>query len=248
MVMKKPIIGVVPTLTYNVGPTIFDDQFKFVNSYTKKIKESGGRPIGLLAPDGRLDRDSLEICDGFLIPGGNMVRKYIYEILQYSIDKDLPILGICLGAQAMSIYSALLEKADNNKDLSYEEIKIIYAELKRENDNAVLKELPEGHIHSQYIERDIPSAKRHPIRIHNESLLYDIYQKQEMNVISFHSYDFKFLGSGFVAPAYANDGVKEAIEYHDPNRFALGVHFHPELEEDNKIFERLVNESQKRSR
>ncbi len=247
--MKKPIIGVVPTLTYKKGPSIFDDQFKFVNSYTKKLQESGATPIGLLMPDGNLDPEILDMCDGFLIPGGNQVRLYIYQILYYSIKNDVPILGICLGAQAMSIFSALLDKLSKEEILTHEIIKEHYDELKKQNEGTVLRKLPSGHMHyTKNITRDNIDDSRHDIRIHKGTLLYDIIGKGNMSVASFHGFDFKFLHSGFIASADASDGVKEAIEFNDPSKFILGVHFHAELEKDNKLFDRLIYESKKRKR
>ena len=51
------------------------------------------------------------------------------------------------------------------------------------------------------------------------------------------------VGAGLVESAYAEDGSLEAFE--DPSkRFALGVLWHPEMEEDDKrLFEALVAEA-----
>lgn len=78
------------------------------------------------------------------------------------------------------------------------------------------------------------------------SILYSIYKTNKLSVVSLHSYDFKFVGKDFKASAKAIDGVNEAIEYNDPNYFILGVHFHPELDDNNLIFERLIAEGEKR--
>lgn len=97
--MRKTIIGVVPTLTINEGSSPFDDQFKFINSYVKKREDAGGIPIGLLMPDGNFNEEALKICDGFLIPGGSVIRKYIYQIIHYAITNNHPLLGICLAGR-----------------------------------------------------------------------------------------------------------------------------------------------------
>ena len=51
------------------------------------------------------------------------------------------------------------------------------------------------------------------------------------------------VGAGLVESAYAEDGSLEAFE--DPSKqFALGVLWHPEMEEDDKrLFEALVVEA-----
>ena len=52
------------------------------------------------------------------------------------------------------------------------------------------------------------------------------------------------LGAGFVATAWAPDGVVEALEIEHGERFILGVQWHPERMTDERehraIFERLV--------
>jgi len=172
-------------LSLNEGPSIFDDQFKFVNSYTKKIIESGLLPIGLLTPDGKFSYEMLELCDGFLIPGGTQVYKFIYEIIYHSIKNNIPVLGICLGAEAISIFSGFFDKLNIEEELTYEKLNKIY-------------------IHAHYnISRDTIDEARHPIIIIKGTLLYDIYQKDEINVVSFHSYDFKFVENNFITSAYA---------------------------------------------
>jgi gamma-glutamyl-gamma-aminobutyrate hydrolase PuuD len=51
------------------------------------------------------------------------------------------------------------------------------------------------------------------------------------------------LGGGLVGTAYAEDGTLEGIE--DPSKqFALGVLWHPEMEEDDKrLFAALAEEA-----
>ena len=53
------------------------------------------------------------------------------------------------------------------------------------------------------------------------------------------------MGAGLVESAYAEDGSLEGIE--DPSkRFALGVLWHPEMEEDDKrLFAALVAEARR---
>ena len=82
--------------------------------------------------------------------------------------------------------------------------------------------------------------------IDKNSILYDIYKKDKLNVVSLHSYNPKWIGKSFKTTALAVDGVVEAIEYIDPSYFIVGVHFHPEWDDDNLIFKRLIKEGEKR--
>lgn len=245
--MRKPIIGIISTLTMNNETNIFHDVHKVINSYTKKITESGGVPIGIVMPDGNINLEALELCDGILIPGGNKVYRYLIQTLQFAIIKNKPVLGICLGGEAISIFSALSKKIDFSKNLSLDETNKIWQELKIKNNNELLIRLPKDNYHSnKHIkDNDFTNAK-HPILIKKDSLIYDIYNKTEIQGVSFHAFDFKLVEGEFTISGYAPDGVKEVIEHTNPEIFMLGVHFHPELEKENLLFNRLIYESQKR--
>lgn len=243
--MKKVIIGILPTANLFKEDNYYDDYYKFINLYPKRLYECNAIPIGLLMNDGTVDYDSLDMCDGFLIPGGKAVEKYVYEIIYYAIKHNKPVLGICLGAQAIAIYSAILEKMDSNKEYTLEEIKEIYKSLKEEYDGSLLRLIPTPSIHKRGdLTRDNINEHMHKIKISKDSLLYDIFNTEEENVVSIHSYDFKHVGKDFTVTAYAEDGVNESVEYNDKNRFIFGVHFHPELLDDNRIIARLVKEAE----
>ena len=57
------------------------------------------------------------------------------------------------------------------------------------------------------------------------------------------------MGEGLQPVAYAEDGVVEAIECTDPNRFILGVQWHPERvrfdDHREKIFGGFINAARK---
>ena len=50
----------------------------------------------------------------------------------------------------------------------------------------------------------------------------------------------------FKATTYSLDNYIESIEYADKNFFILGVQWHPEHDDDNLLFKRLILEAQKR--
>lgn len=245
--MKKVIVGIVPNSSCFTTEDPFQDKYSFVNNYSKKIIESGGISIGILLEDDKLVIETLELCDAFLIQGGNKVHKYMYEIIYYALKNNKPLLGICLGAQAIDIFSVILDRININDLVSSDGIINIYKQLKEENEGSLLKTLPSPNIHGDVvINRENIDSARHEIEILPSSVLYSIYGKEKLSVVSLHSYDFKFVGKNFKVSAKAIDGVNEAIEYDDANYFILGVHFHPELEDNNLIFERLIFEGQKR--
>jgi putative glutamine amidotransferase len=65
---------------------------------------------------------------------------------------------------------------------------------------------------------------------------------EQTHVHSSHHQGLDRVGEGMSAVGWAEDGLIEAIE--DPaHRFALGVLWHPEEQEDKRLFEALVAEA-----
>lgn len=242
--MKKIVIGILPTYI-KTSESPYDEYDKFIYLYAKKIKEAGGVPVGLLFDDDKIDEDILDLCDGFIIPGGNKVHKFVYETILYCIQKNKPLIGICLGAEAIDIFSCIFEemKKQNNKDVIS-----IYKELKDKNDGTLLMRLDEErlliHNHDYLSDEDYDKCS-HNILIERDSLVYSVLKSDELMVPSMHGYNFKHVGSDFKISAYSEDGVCEAIEYLDSDNFIIGFHFHPELM-NTDIFKRLIEECQKR--
>lgn len=115
----KPIIGIISRVEYP-GET---HKLVFEEEYRKTIIKYGGIPLGIL-PSQNVDYTvlkysnqedltieekemiikQLNLCDGFLMPGGFKMNKFDRFILEYIVKIDKPVLGICLGMQIMSNY------------------------------------------------------------------------------------------------------------------------------------------------
>ena len=72
--MRKPIIGIIPTEYLFQSENPYDDYYKFINNYGKRVIEAGGIPYGILLDDGKINKDMLELCDAFIITGGNQIK------------------------------------------------------------------------------------------------------------------------------------------------------------------------------
>ncbi len=72
---------------YSINSEIFDI-----------IISNGGKVIGIY------DLDSLKLCDGVILQGGDELDKNELNMIKYLYDNDIPCLGICLGMQHMAIY------------------------------------------------------------------------------------------------------------------------------------------------
>ena len=56
----------------------------------------------------------LKMCDGIILPGGCKIYYYDKFIAKYSLDNDIPILGICLGMQNEKVVEKI-DKGVNHK-------------------------------------------------------------------------------------------------------------------------------------
>lgn len=241
--MKEVIIGIVPTSTYhdekNIEP--YDDKYTYINMYGKRILENGGVPIGILLNDEKVDYRILDMCDGFVIPGGKKICRFDYEIVHYAIKNNKPLLGICLGFQVLAIYSKVME---NKNITSFEEFNQEYQRLKKLNDGSLLQEVNDS-IHDNKITYKRIDYSHLIYIIDSDSKLYDIYKKSCLNVVSLHKYSVKCIGDSFKITAIAPDNVIEAIEYNNKDKFIIGMQWHPELKDD-LVFKKLIWEAKKR--
>lgn len=48
----------------------------------------------------------LDLCDGFILPGGSNWYSHDIYTVNYALSKDMPILGICMGMQLLSIINS----------------------------------------------------------------------------------------------------------------------------------------------
>lgn len=221
--MKKPIIGIANCSTYKSNDNIFDDRYYILNNYINPIVKNGGVPIGILYKDEKLIKESLELCDAFLIPGGSKIIKAHLEIIDYAIKNNKPILGICMGMQALSIYSLYGKNG-----------------LKKENENLVL--IKNNKIHNmENPKRNKKDKTIHSVKVEKNSLLYNILNKENIKVNSLHRYHVLDVGKDYIVSAYAKDNIIEAIEHKDKTKFIMGLEWHPELlPKMNNIFKYFI--------
>ena len=64
---------------------------------------------------------SLDYIDGMLFPGGNKFTPYDRYLLERCIEKDIPVLGICLGMQMMSCFKKDVNLIKNETNINHKQ-------------------------------------------------------------------------------------------------------------------------------
>ena len=201
--------------------------FLISRKYADAISACSGLP--LLALDALHPEDYLDITDGLLLTGGPDIHKgRSGEIYQ----PDESMSHIIRSREAFDFELCRIF-TDAGKPV-----------LGIGRGMQVINTFFGGSLHM-----DIPahSTDNNPSS-HNSTLAYHKidftpestlpYTSGDVTVNSCHHQAIKVLGSGLFVSAVANDGVIEAIEHTSLPCF--GVQWHPELEDDKRVFEHFV--------
>lgn len=195
------------------------------------VRLAGGVPLKLTAKRPHTDR----WISGLILGGGSDVYPELYKGQplpggRYDRDRDemeqfwarkareenLPVLGICRGAQLLNVING----------------GTLHADIGAAFPDADYPSTLRGH-----------AFYRKTIVIEADSLLHDILGAKERKVNSIHKQAIDRVGDGLVISARERNGLIQAIE--DPRAdYYLGVQFHPEFlvyrRPDRRIFRALV--------
>lgn len=241
----KPIIGIISSRTEEVDRP-FMTKTSFNETYPKRIIQAGGIPIGIIFPNNEFNTDVLDICDGFVLQGGSTIYSSNINTVHYALQKEKPILGICMGFQTMLGYD-FVRSEFGSLIPTYKEISDFF---KPEDEiNFIEKKSGHDELNPFYLSK-IDKSK-HEVLLINNSELVRIFKTTYLEMPSIHSWSgidkvlmkadaiFKVVGR-------SSDGNMEAIESNDSNWWAVGVQFHPELEDSNlNLFKELILRSRK---
>ena len=221
--MSWPRVALTTTIDDAAGtharPSIF-----LYTSYIKALQRIGVAPV-LITPAHTAEAIAalIDSCCGMVLSGGEDVDPARYgerpspalgavepsrdemefAALACAIERGMPILGICRGAQVLNVHFG----------------GTLYQDIKTER--------PTNLLHDQTEPWD---RRTHSAAVETGTLLHDVLGDTRLFINSFHHQAVKQVGRELRVSAYAEDGLVEAIEHVD-YPWMLGVQWHPERNE-----------------
>lgn len=218
---RQPLIGITPDVSGADGKG--ESLIVLQERYARAIEQAGAVPVVLpITASEAAIRGTLDRLDGLVVSGGNFdihpefygekpidglgrVRRertdFELGLISLALKRDMPILGICGGAQVINVVLG---------GSLYQDIGTQIAGA-GEHQQGALKD-----------------RGGHEVRIHDGTRLRRIVGRASLEVNTTHHQAVKRLGRGLAVNATAEDSVIEGIE--SPNHsFVLGVQWHPEF-------------------
>ena len=190
-------------------------------TYTQAVQEAGG--IAVVVPTHGFVDDTaalLDRLDGLVFSGGPDLDPAVYghaphpqlgpdvdragdeyelAMLAGAAERDLPVLAICRGMQALNVSRG----------------------------GTLHQHLPDL-TELEHSQRERPFASTHSVAVTHGSLLHRLSGAAELEVNSYHHQAVDRLGAGLAVCASAPDATVEAV-WDPAARFCLGVQWHPEV-------------------
>ncbi len=238
---ERPLIGITTRLDT-------EDTFYLRRYYAEAVEFAGGVPVYIpLIPDREYLRSLIDRLDGVVLSGSNSdldpalygeephpkLSSVIPErdatdqlLLELIEERATPLLAICYGLQALNVARG----------------GTLIQDIESQLDGAIKHE--QGRVFNR------PS---HSIDFQVDSMLFDLAGTSRVRVNSSHHQAIARIGRDLNVIATAPDGIIEAVIDPRPDRFVLGVQWHPEIgwRQDplsRAIFAHFVNVSRRNIR
>lgn len=219
-------------------------RFYLGRDYSEAVEHFGAIPvhIGLIPNRESLER-MVEEVDGILLPGSDTdvdplrfdeephhrLKNVVPEkdetdliVLEQCEARRLPILAICYGMQILNVSrgGTLVQDIESQVDGSIKH------------------------------EQGVPLERNsHSVEFSKESIISRLITNDKVLVNSHHHQSIKEPGENLRITARAKDGVVECIEDIRPDRFVLGVQWHPEISwKTNSLSLSIFNEFVEKAR
>ena len=240
-----PLIGITSDTSNAEQGECGEPLYILAQRYVNAVVNAGAIPLILPpTPSSTAITSLLARIDGLILSGGNFDIHPTYygekpiaalgsikaersafelEITAAALKRDLPVLGICGGAQAINV--------------------VLGGSLYQD----IGAQVPKAQEHQQ----SRKAVKRgHRITIQPRTLLQKIVGRIHTEVNTTHHQAVKALGRGLIVNAAAGDGIVEGIES-NVHSFVIGVQWHPEVlaptqPHQQRIFTALVARAARR--
>ena len=218
MIQQRPRIGITMRIELET------DRFYLSRHYSEAVEAAGGLPVNIpLIPRQDYIKSIVESLDGVLLPGsdsdidphryGRDPHPQLGAVHPIKDETDLllleeieagriPTFAICYGIQSLNVSRGGTLIQD------------------------IPSQFPDSIKHEQGTPRDRHS---HRVRILEASQLGRLAGSKTAPVNSHHHQAIETLGRELTATAWGPDGIIEAVEDPRPDRFIIGVQWHPEL-------------------
>ena len=239
--MSRPVIGVCAALE-RARWSHWDQQAVLLpRSYIDAVQLAGGLPV-MIPPDGLVAQEPdevLDVVDGLVLAGGADIDPSAYgadrhpetvhtvpqrdaceiALARRALERDVPLLGICRGMQLINVAAG----------------------------GTLRQHLPEefGHHEHRPTLGSFDDAD-HDVRLAPGSLAARAAGEELHSTKSHHHQGVARIGDGLEVTGWSTlDELPEAIEARDRG-FALGVQWHPEVDERSRLIAALVEEARAR--
>ena len=222
---KKPLIGIT-TYVEPASWSYWNEEAALIPyDYVRAVEKAGGRAL-LVPPDDEGNEEVLDALDGLVFSGGGDLTPETY-----GAEADPATKGTNPERDRGEL--ALLNAA-LARDLPVLAICRGIQVLNVARGGEIVQHLPDVLGHEEHREV-VGEWSEHTVRVDPSSRLEEV----KGSVKSHHHQGLGRIGEGLREVAWAEDGVVEAVE--DPDKpFVVGVLWHPEVSEDQRLFDQLV--------
>lgn len=198
----------------------FNKRYYLDNSFRKIFDELNILLIPVIS-EKNLD-EVVNICDGLIVTGSanDVHPKYYgeepikeYKFDEYGLVKNIVKLFYNANKPILGICAGI------------QEINVIFG----------------GTLYQQIPNHNLRDNSKHNVELAENTFLYEVYEKKNIKVNSYHKQAIKDLAPEFKITAISEDGIIEGIEKEN----IIAVQWHPEVLEDIKLFSMFIDKMKK---